>query len=95
MIGGFAIGTSNSSNTVSGESPTPPSISSIVCSTVINTSVDAPCPVIVKVSVSTSSILLSSSIPTVTFAVFSLIMKLPLSLFPIISEGVIPPPVKL
>ena len=97
MIGGFAVGGVNGSGFVSGTSPSPLSKSPISSSSgvVINTSTDAPCPVILKVSVSTSSILLSSSIPIVTFAVLSLIIKDPLSLFPTMSRAVIPPPVKL
>ena len=93
----LTVGGLNSSNTVSGVSPTPSSRSSIVwlLSVVIKTSTDAPLPVIENVRVSSSSIVLSSAIPTVTFDLFSVTTNAPDNCPPTISAAVMLVPVKL
>ena len=82
---------------VSGVSPSPWSKSGMSWSVgeVINTSHDAPLPCIVNVNVSSSSIRLSSSIPTVIAAELLLITNCPCNWLPIISSCVIPVPLNV
>ena len=62
---------------------------------IIKTSTDASVVLIENVRVSSSSTTPSSSIPTVIFAVLSLITKAPVNELPTISDAVIPIPDKV